>query len=181
MSEAVALFRSIGFGLATFLSQSLAQEIQWKLRKPHQPVGWPTHAATIAWFHQYCPAPMESSSLGLLCASFFSWLTEWIWIQFPTSMLPLDETPNFWYTWRAPSSYIQGDSSSALSIQLCYLERRYQVPSAKGSIQKDYLLPSLWTLASYQTTSRPPSHMPYLGTYPLRPWREGNKVPACLG
>ena len=29
--------------------------------------------------------------------------------------------------------------------------------------------------------SRPLSHIPYLGTYLLRPLREGNMVPACLG
>ena len=109
-------------------------------------------------------------SLCLSYVSFLSWLTERIWIWFPHlsantfRVLPLDETPDLRYTWAPPlhtnpTSYIQGDRSSTPQILLCYLERRYQVPSAKGSILKEYLLPSLRTLASHQTTSGPPSHI----------------------
>ena len=61
------------------------------------------------------------------------------------------------------------------------LERRYQVLWAEGRILKDYQLPSLWTLAYHQTTSRPPSHIPHLGTYPLHLLRECDTVPVCLG
>ena len=57
-------------------------------------------------------AELRLLSLGLSCASFFSWLTERIWIWFPHlsakmfRVLPPDKTPDFRYTWGAPSLII---------------------------------------------------------------------------
>ena len=60
--------------------------------------------------HVLTPSTVEKFSLGL--SSFFSWLTERICIQFPRlsakmfRVLPLDKTPDFRYTWGAPSLII---------------------------------------------------------------------------